>query len=317
MKILVTGGAGFIGSHFAKMAIRGELGISISELTILDKLTYAGKLENLYPLQIQKDFIFVQGDITDPKIANDVTKNIDLVINFAAESHVDRSIQSSNEFLKSNVLGVGVLLEACLRNKVKRYVQVSTDEVYGTISNGSWNEEFSLSPNSPYAASKAASDLLVQAFHRTHKLDTVITRCSNNYGSQQDLEKLIPKVITTAMSGEKVPVYGDGSNIREWIHVTDHCRGIGIAMTKGKAGEIYNIGSGLEISNIQLVRQLLQILNLSDSQIEFVEDRKGHDYRYSLDFGKIEKLGYSTKKTFELGLRETVEWYRKRQPNNN
>jgi len=311
MKILVTGGAGFIGSHFTKMALEGKIGISVSELTVLDKLTYAGKLENLSPLQLQKDFMFVQGDITDSKIVSETTKNMDLVVNFAAESHVDRSIDSSHEFLKSNVIGVGVLLEACLRNRVTRFVQVSTDEVYGTIDEGSWNEEFSLNPNSPYAASKAASDLLVQAFHRTHKLDTIITRCSNNYGSQQDLEKLIPKAITTAISGRKIPIYGDGSNIREWIHVADHCRGIGLAMTKGRAGEIYNIGSGLEISNINLVRQLLKILNLSDQQIEFVEDRKGHDFRYSLDYKKITKLGYSTQKNFEQGLRETVEWYKK------
>jgi dTDP-glucose 4,6-dehydratase len=310
MKILVTGGAGFIGSHFTKMALAGELGIAISELTVLDKLTYAGKLENFFPLRIQQDFKFVQGDITDVNMVNESTKNIDLVINFAAESHVDRSIESSHEFLNSNVIGVGVLLEACLRNGVKRYLQVSTDEVYGTIQEGSWNEEFFLSPNSPYAASKAAGDLLVQAFHRTHKLDTVITRCSNNYGSHQDLEKLIPKVITTAITGRKVPVYGDGSNIREWIHVSDHCRGIALAVTKGDAGEIYNIGSGMEVSNLRLVGDLLQILNLPKQQIEFVTDRKGHDFRYSVDFRKITELGYEPQTTFGDGLRKTVEWYK-------
>lgn len=310
MKILVTGGAGFIGSHFTKMALAGELGISISEITVLDKLTYAGKMENFLPLQVQQDFKFVQGDISDSNIVNECTKNIDLIINFAAESHVDRSIESSHEFLNSNVIGVGVLLEACLRNKVKRYLQVSTDEVYGTIQEGSWNEEFPLSPNSPYAASKAAGDLLVQAFHRTHNLDTVITRCSNNYGSHQDLEKLIPKAITTVMAGRKVPVYGDGSNIREWIHVSDHCRGIGLGITKGLAGEIYNIGSGVEVSNLRLVRELLQILDLNEQQVEFVTDRKGHDFRYSVDFQKITELGYAPQKTFEVGLRETVEWYK-------
>jgi dTDP-glucose 4,6-dehydratase len=310
MKILVTGGAGFIGSHFTKMALAGELGIPISEITVLDKLTYAGKMENFLPLQVQQDFKFVQGDISDSNIVNECTKNIDLVINFAAESHVDRSIESSHEFLNSNVIGVGILLEACLRNKVKRYLQVSTDEVYGTIQEGSWNEDFPLSPNSPYAASKAAGDLLAQAFHRTHKLDTVITRCSNNYGSHQDLEKLIPKAITTVMAGKKVPVYGDGSNIREWIHVSDHCRGIGLAITKGTAGEIYNIGSGVEVSNLRLVRELLQILDLHEQQVEFVTDRKGHDFRYSVDFQKITELGYAPQKTFEDGLRETVEWYK-------
>ncbi len=310
MKILVTGGAGFIGSHFTKMAVAGELGIVISELTVLDKLTYAGKLGNLSPLQNHLDFKFVQGDITDANIVNASTKNIDLVINFAAESHVDRSIESSHEFLNSNVIGVGVLLEACLRNGVNRYLQVSTDEVYGTIQEGSWNEEFSLSPNSPYAASKAAGDLLVQAFHRTHGLNTVITRCSNNYGSHQDLEKLIPKVITAAIAGRKIPVYGDGSNIREWIHVSDHCRGIALAITKGAAGEIYNIGSGVEVSNLQLVKELLQILSLSEQQIEFVTDRKGHDFRYSVDFRKITELGYSPQTAFSDGLLETIKWYK-------
>jgi dTDP-glucose 4,6-dehydratase len=310
MKILVTGGAGFIGSHFTKMAVAGELGIVISELTVLDKLTYAGKLGNLSPLQNHLDFKFVQGDITDANIVNAATKNIDLVINFAAESHVDRSIESSHEFLSSNVIGVGVLLEACLRNGVNRYLQVSTDEVYGTIQEGSWNEEFSLSPNSPYAASKAAGDLLVQAFQRTHGLNTVITRCSNNYGSHQDLEKLIPKAITAAIAGRKIPVYGDGSNIREWIHVSDHCRGIALAITKGAAGEIYNIGSGVEVSNLQLVKELLRILSLSEQQIEFVTDRKGHDFRYSVDYRKITELGYSPQIAFSDGLLETIEWYK-------
>ena len=314
MKILVTGGAGFIGSHFTKMALAGELGIEISNLTVLDKLTYAGKLENLLPLQMQRDFNFVHGDITDAKIVNESTKNIDLVINFAAESHVDRSIESSHEFLNSNVIGVGVLLEACLRNGVKRYLQVSTDEVYGTIQEGSWNENFALNPNSPYAASKAAGDLLVQAFHRTHELNTVITRCSNNYGSHQDLEKLIPKAITAAVSGRKIPVYGDGSNIREWIHVSDHCRGIALAITKGASGEIYNIGSGVEVSNLHLVKELLQILSLSEQQIEFVTDRKGHDFRYSVDFGKITALGYKPLLEFSEGLRDTVRWYRDNYP---
>jgi dTDP-glucose 4,6-dehydratase len=314
MKILITGGAGFIGSHFTKMALAGELGIEISELTVLDKLTYAGKLENLSPLQMQQDFKFVQGDITDANSVDDLTKNIDLVINFAAESHVDRSIESSHEFLNSNVIGVGVLLEACLRNGVKRYLQVSTDEVYGTIQEGSWNEDFSLSPNSPYAASKAAGDLLVQAFHRTHQMNTVITRCSNNYGSHQDLEKLIPKAITAAMAGKKIPIYGDGSNIREWIHVSDHCRGIALAITNGESGEIYNIGSGVEVSNLRLVKELLQILNLPEEQIEFVTDRKGHDFRYSVDFGKITKLGYKPLTAFDDGLRETVRWYTTNYP---
>jgi dTDP-glucose 4,6-dehydratase len=310
MKILVTGGAGFIGSHFIKMAIAGDLGLSISELTILDKLTYAGKLANLLPLNSQADFRFIKGDISDINIVEEATKNVDLVVNFAAESHVDRSIDSSLEFLNANVLGVGVLLEACLRNKVKRFAQVSTDEVYGTISQGSWDEEYKLNPNSPYAASKAAGDLLVQAFHNTHKLSTVITRCSNNYGSHQDLEKLIPKTVTTALAGGKIPVYGAGLNVREWIHVSDHCRGIALALTKGESGQIYNIGSGVEFSNIELVKKILQILGLSDNVIELVEDRKGHDLRYSVNYKKIAALGYRAQTEFDFGLNQTINWYR-------
>jgi dTDP-glucose 4,6-dehydratase len=312
MKILVTGGAGFIGSHFIKMAVSGQLDFSVSELTVLDKLTYAGKLENFDPLRVSQDFRFEKGDITDPKIVDELTKQVDVVVNFAAESHVDRSIESSSEFLKSNVLGVGVLMEACLRNNVQRFLQVSTDEVYGTIQEGSWNEEFPLDPNSPYAASKAAGDLLVQSFHRTHRLNAVITRCSNNYGANQDLEKFIPKAITNALSGGNIPIYGNGSNIREWIHVSDHCRGIGLVVSKGLSGEIYNIGSGVEVSNMQLATDILHKLGLPEDKIELVQDRKGHDFRYSIDYGKIMKLGYSIQIPFEIGLDQTIEWYKNR-----
>jgi dTDP-glucose 4,6-dehydratase len=310
MNILVTGAAGFIGSHFIKMALAGELGLNITALTVLDKLTYAGKLANFSPLDPFTDFKFVKGDISDSKVVDEITRDVDLVLNFAAESHVDRSIDSSQEFLNSNVLGVGVLLEACVRNKVQRFVQISTDEVYGTIMEGSWNEEFKLEPNSPYAASKASGDLLVHAFHKTHNLNTVITRCSNNYGSHQDLEKLIPKAITTALSGQKIPIYGHGTNVREWIHVSDHCRGIALVANKGDSGEIYNIGSGVEFSNIDLARQILGILGLPEDQIVFVQDRKGHDLRYSVDYSKIQNLGYQNEIKFSEGLIQTVNWYK-------
>ena len=310
MKLLITGGAGFIGSHFTKMVASGQLGLEITEITVLDKLTYAGKLENFSPCEPGKNFKFIQGDISDPKIVAEVIKNKDWVVNFAAESHVDRSIESSQEFLKSNIIGVGVLLEECMNNNVSRFLQISTDEVYGTIKSGSWDEEFKVSPNSPYAASKASADLLVQSFNRTHKLDTVITRCSNNYGSHQDPEKLIPKAITMALSGRKIPIYGDGTNIREWIHVADHCRGIALALLHGNTGEIYNIGSGVELSNLEIAKKILKELELPGSQLEFVTDRKGHDYRYSVDYRKIQTLGYEPRELFDESLATTIKWFK-------
>jgi dTDP-glucose 4,6-dehydratase len=309
MNLLVTGGAGFIGSHFTKMAAAGDLGLDFKRITVVDKLTYAGKIENLEPLNLDSEIDFVEADISDVKIMDTLTSDANLVVNFAAESHVDRSIDSSQEFLASNVLGVGTLLEACRRNSVIRFLQVSTDEVYGTIEEGSWDEDFRLDPNSPYAASKAAADLLVQTFHRTHNLNTVITRCSNNYGSHQDVEKLIPKAITLALSGLKIPIYGDGKNIREWIHVKDHCRGIALALIKGEAGNIYNIGSGIELTNLDLVKTILELLNLSDDMIEFVEDRKGHDLRYSLNYEKIQNIGYEPQENLQEGLMETINWF--------
>ena len=315
MKLLITGGAGFIGSHFTKMAVTGQLGLEITEITVLDKLTYAGKLENFSPCEPGSDFQFIEGDISDSKIVAEVTKNKDWVVNFAAESHVDRSIESSQEFLKSNIVGVGVLLEECLKNNVTRFLQISTDEVYGTIQNGSWDEEFKLDPNSPYAASKASADLLVQSFHRTHKLNTVITRCSNNYGSHQDLEKLIPKAITMALAGKSIPIYGDGTNIREWINVSDHCRGIALALLHGNSGEIYNIGSGVELSNLEIAKKILKNLGISTTQIEFVKDRKGHDYRYSVDYRKIQMLGYEPRESFDVSLSETIKWFKQNYSN--
>lgn len=311
MKILVTGGAGFIGSHFTKMALSGELGISISEITVLDKLTYAGKIENFLPLQVQKDFKFVQGDITDSNIVNECTKNIDLIINFAAESHVDSSIQNSLPFVTTNSLGVQVLLESALVSGVKTFLQVSTDEVYGSINLGSWNEHSLLKPNSPYAASKASGDLLALAFSHTHGLDVRVTRSSNNYGHGQNIEKLIPKIIYRILKGEPIQIYGDGRNIREWIHVEDNCKAITRVLKYGSKGEIYNIGSGIEKTNNEIASLLIDISKSTiKPNIDFVEDRKGHDYRYSVDFSKIMKLGFKPEVELESGLEKTFNWYK-------
>ena len=309
MKILVTGGAGFIGSNFVEMALRGDFA-DISEVVVLDKLTYAGKLENLKFAFGNPSFSFIQGDICDAVVVSKAVEGVDAILNFAAESHVDRSIEDSSEFVRTNILGVQVLLEASLKAGVKRFLQVSTDEVYGTIDSGSWNEAEPLLPNSPYAASKAAADLLVRSYFRTHKLDVVITRCSNNYGPRQYPEKLIPFFVSRLVKGEKVPIYGDGMNVRDWLHVEDHCRGIALVLSRGIAGEIYNIGGGTELTNISLATKLVKLLGLKTGSIEYVADRKGHDLRYSVDWSKIASLGYSPLKEWDVGIAETVESYR-------
>ncbi len=309
MKILVTGGAGFIGSNFVEMALRGDFA-DISEVVVLDKLTYAGKLENLKFAFGNPSFSFIQGDICDAVVVSKAVEGVDAILNFAAESHVDRSIEDSSEFVRTNILGVQVLLEASLKAGIKRFLQVSTDEVYGTIDTGSWNEAEPLLPNSPYAASKAAADLLVRSYFRTHKLDVVITRCSNNYGPRQYPEKLIPFFVSRLVKGEKVPIYGDGMNVRDWLHVEDHCRGIALVLSRGIAGEIYNIGGGTELTNISLATKLVKLLGLKTGSIEYVADRKGHDLRYSVDWSKIASLGYSPLKEWDVGIAETVESYR-------
>ena len=291
MKILVTGGAGFIGSNFVEMFTQDAFP-QISEIVVLDALTYAGSLENLDKSMTDSRVSFIEGDICDFEAVQKATKGVDAILNFAAESHVDRSIDSAFEFVRTNILGVQNLLDVAKRNGLKRFLQVSTDEVYGSIATGSWSENEPLLPNSPYAASKAAADLLVRSYSRTHGMDTIITRCSNNYGPRQYPEKIIPFFVKTLMSGGKVPIYGDGFNIRDWLHVTDHCQGIAIALTKGKAGEIYNIGGGTELRNIDLSKKILEILGFDDSQLEYVTDRKGHDQRYSVDWSKIAAIGY-------------------------
>jgi dTDP-glucose 4,6-dehydratase len=235
----------------------------------------------------------------------------DYVVHFAAESHVDRSIEGGSEFVSTNVMGTQVLLDAARNSNIKRFLHVSTDEVYGSISEGSWPEDYPLLPNSPYSASKAGSDLLVRAYNRTHKLDTVITRCSNNYGQYQFPEKVMPLFITNIIEGKKVPLYGNGLNVRDWLHVDDHCRGIALALTKGKAGEVYNIGGGTELTNVELTHKILAAMGVGEEFIQPVEDRKGHDLRYSVDITKINtELGYSPQVDFEIGLEKTINWYK-------
>ena len=308
MRVLVTGGAGFIGSNFTRMALRGDFE-SITEVTVLDKLTYAGDRNNLHFAERNPRFKFIQGDICDPFVVRQALDGVDAILNFAAESHVDRSIENSTEFIRTNILGVQVLLDAALEVGVKRYLQVSTDEVYGSISEGSWTETEPLLPNSPYAASKASADLLVRAYNRTHQLNTVITRCSNNYGPNQYPEKLIPLFVSKLIKGEKVPVYGNGLNVRDWLHVDDHCRGIAIVLEKGLSGEIYNIGGGTELSNIELTKLLVEPFGKFEDFVEYVEDRKGHDLRYSVNWDKISIIGYRPLVDFQTGIANAIKWY--------
>lgn len=308
MRVLVTGGAGFIGSHFVEIALTDQFP-KISSVIVLDKLTYAGKLTNLKSCIENPDFTFIEGDICDPIVVNNIVKETDVIINFAAESHVDRSITSSEEFIMTNVLGTQVLLDAAKNNKIKKFIQVSTDEVYGSIAEGSWDESHPVQPNSPYSASKAAADLLVRAYFVTHGLNTNITRCSNNFGPRQDPEKLIPHFILKLQASEKIPVYGDGKNVRDWLYVEDHCKGIYVVMTKGIAGETYNIGGGTELTNLELTSKLLEILGKDFGSVEFIADRLGHDRRYSVDSSKIQKLGYQASKEFERNLITTIDSY--------
>ena len=308
MRILITGGAGFIGSNYVRRIADGTLG-GISKITVLDKLTYAGTLTNLSDVR-PDSFEFVHGDICDSELVEKLLKNQDLVVNFAAESHVDRSINGAKDFVVTNVLGTQTLLDAAKKSEVQTYLQVSTDEVYGSIESGSWPETDPLLPNSPYAASKASADLLCRSYNKTHQMDIRITRCSNNYGRNQFPEKVIPLFVTNLIDGKKVPVYGSGLNVRDWLHVDDHCQGIHLALTKGKPGEIYNIGGGTELNNLELTNQILEIMGKGKDSIEYVEDRKGHDLRYSVDITKIStELGYAPKVLWKQGLLETIDWY--------
>ncbi|MFF6868275.1 dTDP-glucose 4,6-dehydratase [Streptomyces sp. NPDC012450] len=310
MKVLVTGGAGFIGSHYVRTMLAGGYpGYETARVTVLDKLTYAGNRDNIPLGHPRLDLI--EGDVCDRDLLLDVLPGHDAVVHFAAESHVDRSLSLPDAFVRTNVLGTQTLLDACLAARVDRIVHVSTDEVYGSIAEGSWTEDWPLMPNSPYAASKAASDLIARAYWRTHGLEVSITRCSNNFGPHQHPEKLIPLFITRLLEGRQVPLYGDGLNVREWLHVDDHSRAIQLVLTKGRAGEIYNVGGGNEQTNLSVTERLLELCGADRSSIRHVADRKGHDLRYSLDETKIrEELGYAPGVDFGEGLAETVAWYR-------
>jgi len=308
MKLLITGGAGFIGSNF----IRYILGkYPEYEVINLDKLTYAGNLDNLSDISGNPNYRFVKGDIADRKLVSDLASKADAIINFAAETHVDRSIDDPTPFLTTNVIGTEVLIESALKNKHQRYIQISTDEVYGDTEEGFFTEESKLKPSSPYSASKAAGDMLVLASVRTYGLPAVISRCSNNYGHYQYPEKVVPFFIKKLMLGEKVPLYGDGSNVRDWLHVTDHCSAVDLILHKGKVGEVYNVGANNEHSNLEITKKMLAILGLPEERIEFVKDRPGHDIRYAIDASKIRnELGWKPSVDFEEGFRDTVMWYK-------
>ncbi|MDT3397878.1 dTDP-glucose 4,6-dehydratase [Streptomyces sp. B1866] len=312
MRIVVTGGAGFIGSHFVRQALAGAYpACADAEVVVLDKLTYAGNEANLAPVAHHPRLRFVRGDICDAPLVAAVLRGAGLVVHCAAESHVDRSISGAEEFVRTNVLGTHTLLAAALAAGVAKFVHVSTDEVYGSISGGSWSEDAPLNPSSPYAASKASADLLARAFHRTHGLPVCVTRCSNTYGPYQHPEKLVPLFVTHLLDGRRVPLYGDGRNVRTWLHVDDHCRGVALVAEKGEPGEVYNIGGGTELTNRDITGLLLETLGHDWSMVRHVPDRKGHDLRYSVDSGKISaRLGYRPAVPFAEGLAETVAWYR-------
>jgi dTDP-glucose 4,6-dehydratase len=315
MRLLVTGGAGFIGSHYVRSVLTGAWGaVEPDAVVVLDKLTYAGNLANLDPVREDPRLHFVRGDIVDRELVEQLIDESDAVVHFAAESHVDRSIDGAADFVMTNVVGTATLLEASLRRGIEKFVHVSTDEVYGSIEEGSWDEAQPLEPNSPYSASKASSDLMARAYFRTHGLPVCVTRCSNNYGPYQYPEKVIPLFVTNLMDGGTVPLYGEGTNVRDWLHVDDHCRAIHLVLTGGRPGEIYNVGGGTELTNKELTGRLLSATGAGWDRVERVPDRLGHDLRYSVDISKISgELGYEPLVPFEQGLAETVEWYRNRR----
>jgi dTDP-glucose 4,6-dehydratase len=309
MKMLVTGGLGFIGSNFIRYILSRYPECA---LVNLDLMTYAGNPANLKDIEDDPRYSFVRGDICDRECVTDVLERhqVDTIIHFAAESHVDRSISDAPVFVRTNVLGTHVLLEAARIQGIRRFIHVSTDEVYGSIPVGSFTETDGLNPSSPYSASKAGSDLLARSYYLTYGLPVIVTRCTNNFGPYQYPEKLIPLFVTNLFEGRTVPVYGTGRNVREWIYVIDHCRAIDCILTRGKPGEIYNIGSGNELTNLEITHRLLELTGRDTSQITFVQDRPGHDWRYSLDASKLRSMGWTPEYDFEAGLRETVAWYR-------
>ncbi len=308
MKILVTGGAGFVGSNFINYMLKKY----DYKIINLDKLTYAGNLENLAEASKNNNYTFVKGDICDKELVLDLLSNCDAIINFAAESHVDRSIESPDIFIQTNVNGTVNLLNCARTKKIERFIQISTDEVYGSIKEGYFTETTPISPNSPYSSSKASADLFVQAYFKTYGLPALITRCSNNYGPYQYPEKLIPFFITRLLDNKKVPVYGDGQNVRDWLYVEDHCRGIDLVLHKGCDGEIYNIGGHNEKTNIEITKIILEKMGKDENCIEYVTDRLGHDRRYAISNDKIRnKLGFEVKYSFENGISDTIDWYLK------
>ncbi len=310
MRVLVTGGAGFIGSHYVRSVLADAYpAYEGAQVTVYDKLTYAGNLANLAAVSDSPRYRFLQGDVVDAALLDDVLPGHDVVINFAAETHVDRSITGAQDFVVTNVLGAQTLFDACLRAGTPRVVHIGTDEVYGSIESGSWTEDAPLLPNSPYSAAKAGAELLARAYAVTYGLHISTTRCSNNYGPYQYPEKVIPLFVTNLLDGRKVPLYGAGANVRDWLHVDDHCRGVQLVAEQGERGQSYNIGGGREMSNVELTGHLLAALGAGWDSVERVEDRKGHDLRYSVDYSRLAAMGYRPQHSFEDGLAETVRWY--------
>jgi len=308
MKILVTGGAGFIGSHFVRKLLTED---SVQKIVILDNLSYAGRRENMLDFINEPKVTFIEGDINNFELVSELLTDLTHIVNFAAESHVDRSIQDSSVFIKTNVLGTHTLLTAAKNRENIRFLQVSTDEVYGSIDLGEWDETCPLLPNSPYSASKASADLLVRSFHITHGLDTIITRCSNNYGPFQYPEKLIPLSIIRLLNSDEIEIYGNGLNVRDWLHVSDHCHGIFLALVSGESGATYNFGGNSEKSNLEIARVILENMNQGMENIKFVADRKGHDFRYAVDSSKSRlDIGFVPKIDFEHGIKSTIDWYK-------
>jgi len=312
MKILVTGGAGFIGSNFIRHLMSSHPGYKIVNV---DTLTYAGNLDNLRDIDTDLRYTFVKGDICDSNLINTILEKheIDTIVHFAAESHVDRSIADASVFVRTNVLGTHTLLDAARRLAIRKFIHISTDEVYGSIPEGSFKETHILTPSSPYSSSKAGSDLLALSYFTTYNLPVIVTRCTNNFGPYQYPEKLIPLFVTNLIDGKKVPIYGTGKNIRDWIHVNDHCRAVDFLLHKGKTGEIYNIGGGSEKTNLEITEKILELLRKDESMIEYVTDRPGHDFRYSLDCSKLRSLGWKPGYSFEEGLQDTLTWYMKNE----
>jgi dTDP-glucose 4,6-dehydratase len=309
-KIVVTGGAGFIGSNFVRMLLRRR---NAAKVIVLDKLTYAGNLANLKDLEKDRRFKFIKGDICNAKLLDQILPGTDIIYNFAAETHVDRSILEAGSFVRTDVVGTYTLLQKTLEYKVPRFLQVSTDEVYGSVLKGSFKETDPIKPNSPYSASKAGADMLVRAFNKTYGLPALITRSSNNYGPNQHPEKFVPLFTTNAIEGMPLPLYGDGKNVRDWIYVEDNCRAIDLVGRKGKVGEVYNIGAGDEKTNIEIARKIVKLTGADPSLLTLVSDRPGHDRRYSVATRKIKALGWSKKTTYSEGMKKTVRWYQQNE----